>query len=76
MVTSEDEKELFIVGGHGGASYNYYNLFPRNQVLKMQCEGSSPSTCEFKEIESKLFFARKGHIALPITDSLASQLCS
>ena len=78
MVTSDDEKELFIVGGYDGPyGYGFNRSFkPRKQVLQLQCEGADPSTCSFKEIESKLFFARAGHIALPLTDSFASHLCS
>ena len=71
MVTSEDEKEIFIIGGVDGDGDG-----PRNQVLKLQCEGTDPSTCFFQEIKAKLKFAREGHIALPISEEFANQLCS
>ena len=76
MVTSEDQKELFIVGGYDGP-YGFgltYGL--NNKIFKLQCEGTDPSTCSFERIESKLFSERAGHIALPISNSFASQLCS
>ena len=69
MVTSEDGKELFIIGGSR-------RRHVRNQVLKLHCEGTDPATCSFKEIETKLKFAREEHIALPISDSFARQLCT
>ena len=72
MVTLEDD-ELFIVGGKNEKRYR--NDF-KDEVLKLVCDGSTPNTCTFQEISTKLQNARNDHIALPIIDSFASQLCS
>ena len=63
-------KEIFIIDG------NDYNYRGRNQVLKLQCEGTDPSTCSFQDIKTKLKFARYSHIALPISEEFTNQLCS
>ena len=69
MVTSEDETEIFIIGGYNRKDKE------RNQVLKLQCEGTDPSTCSFQEIKTKLKFARSYHIALLISEEFANDLC-
>jgi len=70
MVTSEDTKDLFIVGGYDPSSDQ--NI---DKIFKLSCEGSTPGTCSFKEIPARLKVARYVHIALPISDEFAKQLC-
>ena len=72
MVTLEEGK-LFIVGGKHG---NVYRKHRTNEILQLTCDGPTPNTCRFQVITPALRFAREDHIALPIIDSFASQLCS
>ena len=72
MVTSKDNKELWIIGG-----YDESNWIRTDQILKLDCQASNAmSSCSFKPVLTKLRFARKGHITLPINETFANQLCS
>ena len=70
MVTSDDTKDVYIVGG-----YDDSNNQRTNKVYKLRCEESTPENCLFEEIPTKLKVARQNHIALPISEDFANQLC-
>ena len=68
MVASEDPKAVYVTGG-----------WPRQnngELIEMKCSGSTPDTCAFKPSATTNRVDRWGHIALPITESLANKLCS
>ena len=66
MVTSQDNKDLFIIGG-GLDDSNF----------KWTCEKLTPDSCVFQEIQTKLQIARGRHfhVALPISNEFAEKLC-
>jgi len=68
MVASEDSKAVYVTGG-GGRKNN-------GQLIEMKCSGSTPDTCAFKPSATTNRVDRYHHIALPITDSVATKLCS
>ena len=71
MVTSKDNKELWIIGGYDSSNYQI-----TDEILKLDCQASnSISSCTFKPISTRLQFARQFHIALTITETFANQLC-
>ena len=59
-----------IIGG-----YNWSNYQKTDQLLEWTCPASTPESFTFEPILTKLKFARAGHIALPVTDEFAYQLC-
>ena len=70
MVSLVHKNELYIVGGENKVSGFQYNL-----VLKLECDGEDPNTCEFKNSPTYLYHARSSHVALPISDKLAYEFC-
>ena len=47
-----------------------------DQLLEWTCPASTPESCTFEPILTKLKIARDGHIAIPVTDEFAKQFCS
>ena len=47
-----------------------------DQLLEWTCPASTPESCTFEPILTKLKFARYAHIAIPVTDEFAKQFCS
>ena len=73
MVASNDQRELFIVGGYDGN----FRSTSRKQILELKCSGLTPDSCHFEDISGiRLRYARDFHIALPIDESLARDLCN
>ena len=66
MVASEDSKAVYITGGRKN----------NGELIEMKCSGSTPDTCTFKPSSTTNRVGRFGHIALPITESLANKLCT
>ena len=68
MVASEDSTAVYVTGGEGRQN--------NGKLIEMKCSGSTPDTCAFKPSATTNRVNRYGHIALPITDSLANKLCA
>ena len=68
MVVSEDTKAVYVTGG--------WERQNDGELIEMKCSGSTPDTCAFKPSATINRVDRYAHIALPITDSLATKLCS
>ena len=68
MVASEDMKTAYITGGQ--------NLYAVDDILELICTESSPSSCAFKPSKSNMKINRSGHVALPISNEIAEELCS
>ena len=68
MVVSEDSKAVYVTGGGGRQN--------SGQLIEMKCSGSTPDTCAFKPSATTNRVDRESHIALPITESLATKLCT
>jgi len=68
MVASEDSKAVYVTGGYGRQN--------NGQLIEMKCSGSTPDTCAFKLSTTTNRVDRYAHIALPITESLATKLCT
>ena len=47
-----------------------------DQLLEWTCPASTPESCTFEPILTKLKFARAYHIVLPVTEEFAKQFCS
>ena len=69
MVASEDMKTAYITGGH-----NPY--YANEDILELICTESSPSSCTFKLSKSNIKINRSSHVALPISNEIAEELCS
>ena len=67
MVALEDFKEVYITGGDGRKN--------NGEILELKCSGSNPDTCEFKP-NSNVKVDRDRHVAIPISNSLADELCT
>ena len=70
MVASEDMKTAYITGGHN------HNPYALEDILELICTESSPSSCAFKPSKSNMKIKRYGHVALPISNEIAEELCS
>ena len=71
--------ELFghrMVKNHLIGGYDWSNYQRTDQLLEWTCPASTPESCTFKPILTKLKFARVGHIAIPVTEEFAKQFCS
>ena len=68
MVASEDSKVVYVTGGIGRQN--------NGELIEMVCSGSTPDTCTFKPSATTNKVDRYGHITLPITESLATKLCT
>ena len=69
MAASEDMKTAYITGGYGSEKWS-------EDILELKCTGFSPSSCAFKFSEANIKIKRAGHVALPISNELAEELCS
>ena len=73
MISSPNNKEIYIIGGliDDGT--------PDNKILKAVVPSSmtliNPNAFTFKEIPTKLKYARDSHIALPISLDIVKQIC-
>ena len=68
MVASEDSKAVYVTGGIGRQN--------NGELIEMKCSGSTPDTCAFRPSATTNRVDRDSHIALPITESLATKLCT
>ena len=73
MITSPNNKEIYIIGGDlDGNTVS-------NKILKAMVPSSmnliNPDAFTFKEIPTKLKYARWGHVALPISLDIVKQIC-
>ena len=68
MVAGEGSKAVFVTGG--------WERQNDGELIEMKCSGSTPDTCAFKPSATTNRIDRYGHIALPITESLANKLCT
>ena len=66
LVASEDLKTIYSTGGLG----------TRGDILKLQCSGSTPNTCAFKQSTSQTKVNRNDHVVLPLSNSVAERLCT
>ena len=71
LVTSEDLKTTYITGKSAWQAGRQ-----NGEILQLQCSGSTPDTCAFKTSASNVKVDRQGHIALPVSNILADELCS
>ena len=72
MAASEDMKTAYITGGYG---CNVQCIWT-DDILELKCTGFFPSSCAFKFSEANIKIKRAGHVALPISNELAEELCS
>ena len=72
MITSPNNKEIYIIGGDLGDTVT-------NKILKAVVPSSmnliNPNAFTFKEIPTKLKYGRCGHVALPISLDIVKQIC-
>ena len=78
MVTSEDMRTAYIIGGKERWTGGEDNepIKENGVILEMKCQDTSPGTCEFKASESKMRIYRESHVAFPISNQIAAELCS
>ena len=78
MVTSEDMRSAYILGGKEKWTGGEANepIKENGVILEMQCQDASPGTCAFKASESKVKIYRDRHVAFPISNQIAAELCS
>ena len=73
MITSPNNKEIYIIGGLLDGDTD------SNKILKAVVPSSmtiiNPNAFTFKEIPTKLKYARDSHIALPISLDIVKQIC-
>ena len=65
-----------MVKNHLIGGYDWSNDKGIDQLLEWTCPASTPESCTFEPILTKLKFARSYHIAIPVTDEFAKQFCS
>ena len=74
IITSPNNKEIYIIGGYLGD-----DSIVTNKILKADVPSSlniiNPRAFRFKEIPTKLKYARDGHVALPISVDIVRQIC-
>ena len=70
VIESEDGKSLYTVGGFSLPDNTNYV----KDIFKLVCEDTIDS-CEWENTGVKLEIGRKKHVALPISKSLAQDLC-
>ena len=68
-IASREQNTIFALSGVAEGK-------TRDEIYKLKCIGNSMSDCGWDKLDVKLKFARAGNIALPISDSLASELCN
>ena len=68
LVASEDFKSIYSTGGFGRRN--------RGEILELQCSGSTPNTCTFKPTASRMKVDRREHVVLPLSNSVAADLCT
>ena len=68
MVALENFTEVYITGGDGKKN--------NGEILELKCSGSTPDTCGFKPSASNVKVDRDRHVAIPISNSLADELCT
>lgn len=72
MITSPDNREIYIIGGK--TRYDYAH--PSNKILKSEVPiAINPKAFTFKEIPTRLKYARYGHVAFPISLDIVKQNC-
>ena len=59
-----------IIGG-----YKHGSGWGTDELFELTCPALTPESCTFERVSTRLWFARDGHIALPITDEFAYQFC-
>ena len=69
MAASEDMKTAYITGGV--ASQKWFE-----DILELKCTGFLPSSCAFQSSEANVKIKRSGHVALPISNEIAEELCT
>ena len=51
--------------------------FLRQYIMKWSCTGSVPDTCRFQfNIDAQMERPRYGHVAIPISDEFAEEICA
>ncbi len=68
MVSSSDKRSTFIVGGKHSVYSNTYIT----SILKLRCNGNTPSTCHWRVIETQLKYQRSSFLALPVPADMVS----
>jgi len=67
FVTTPDANEVYMIGGQ----------FLRQYIMKWSCTGSVPDTCRFQiNIDAQMERPRYGHVAIPISDEFAEEICA
>ena len=66
MVTSSDQTKAYITGGFDG-------LKKQKKIYEMSC--STPDQCEFKTLNSEMSARKSFHVAIPIEESFADEMC-
>ena len=61
-----NDQEVYIIGGYHGSQVN--------TIFKFEC-GETLESCQWIKMKQSLKFARRSHVAIPIPDSLAEEIC-
>ena len=64
LITSRNKLSLFSIGGRDGTA-----------IEKLVCQ-DTPQSCQWEEIGTQLKSERRGHVVVPISATLAMQLCN
>ena len=67
MVTSSDQTKAYITGGFDG-------IEKMKSIYEMVC--SSPDQCEFNKLNTEMKEAKAFHIAFPIDEDYANDMCA
>ena len=61
-----NESDVYIIGGYHGSQVN--------AIFKFEC-GETLESCQWVKMKQALKYARRSHVAFPIPDSLANEIC-
>ena len=66
MVTSSDQTKAYITGGFDGVE-------KLSTIYEMTC--STPDQCDFNKLDTEMKEAKSFHVALPVEDDYANDMC-
>ena len=62
-----NDSDVYIIGGYHGSQVK--------SIFKFEC-GETLESCQWVRMKQALKFARRSHVAFPIPDSLANEICN
>ena len=68
VISSREQNTIFALGGVAESK-------TRDEIYRLKCTGQSMNGCVWDKLGVKLKYGRAGHVVLPISNSLASDLC-